>query len=238
MRPINNANADIVNDVSLPLFKIPILRIEELFTLYSEEPYNIKAKISKRSKRLDFEQVLRIRKWIPSDKSYGWYVYSEERDLKNPHLILRHVLWDKPKDKFKLKFNDLSKPENEHLNYCWPSIISKTYFLDKKNSKIISKKIKQFDSEQNKYFEISECDEKEKYYDIEFSRRYCWGEKKLIWNSLVESKLLENYILELENLFDCISSEDHENIYQLDFDYLYDVESMEKSIWGVDISKK
>jgi len=232
MKPNNIGNAYIVEDTHMPLIKLTLLRYESLFNCYSEEPYNISIKIRKNSKPQIYEQVMRIRKWIPNTCAYAWYIYSMDREWGNQNVIIRRVIWDLQYDANVLKQSHESK--RKELLLSWPTIKSESLFFRQEMVSGLIKSLFDFDKIINNGILLSNRPDPERcsFSDLELMRRFDWGELRAIWNFRKYNQIIEERIKLIEEELTLYFEKNVPKIFQMDFDYIYPIDEMKKNIYG------
>lgn len=231
MKPENKANAENVQETNSHALKLALLRYEQLFNLYAEEPYIIKVKMQKSSRYQEYEQVFRIRKWLPNVGAYAYYLYSTERECFGENFILRKVSWDRKEDENRVR--QQNEFQRDELLFSWPSIIAESIFLATAEYGNILDLLSQMDEVVRNGISLKAKPTRHNfdYNNIECSRRYDWGEVKSIWNSNMENMELEELIIKFEN--ECKAVKNNGNqVYQMDFDYLFNPDEMKNSIYG------
>ena len=252
-KPENNGNASIINEICNPIFQLAIARYEAIFDYYSEEPHTIYIQPEISSNIIKYDQILRIRKWIPNIKSYSWSIYSQDNDLKfyktetdfaapySENLILRYVEWDNSADiefvrnhsKDSIKNNEQAKGCREDLLNKWPCIITTNVFLSEENSKHLSFSILEFDKTINNNLLLNDRIEPNwEWRDLELKRHFNWGQIHMTWSQCKENVSLETFIANIESMFEILIRADNPMIHKIALDYSIIPEQYKKIITG------
>lgn len=173
-------------------------RYESVFDFYSEEPLSISVQKEKGDKIVNYEQILRIRKWNSRNVCSSWTVYSEDRE-KIKDIVIRNVEWDMGKDKKYVRENI----KNISISMGWPSIIIKNNFIPSNYSKDILKAISELDIKVKNGILLEEnmCPSWT-WRDLEVKRLYDWGQIHSTWSTNMKNKDVENKIVTLVSIFE------------------------------------
>lgn len=230
-KPVNIGNADCINETCYPVMKLAMLRYEAIFDYYSEEPQSIYVRLEKDGEKFDFEQILRIRKWVSDNQSYSWCIYSQRRELDNKvnenlseekktlkNLIIRYVIWNMKTDINNIK--QFSDNRREQLLKNYPSISTNNIFLSLKDSIDLIKQICDFDKLIENGISLSLNSNQEwSFRDLEIKRLFDWGQVHSTWSPFKENHEVETSILEIEKNLKKYLACDYVNIYSMDLDF-------------------
>jgi len=216
-KPINYGNVDIIAEISQPVMKLSLLRYEAIFDFYSEEPQTIIMQKGKEKQKIVCEQILRIRRWNISNKSYSWMVYSSDREtLKN--LVVRKVIWDRTADVTYVKENTCD--QKEEVLKSWPSLELQNICVDSVYVEKAMTKIKELDQKiENGILLNKNRTPHFEWKDIELKRLYNWGIIHSTWSTYKENKEVEIKIKELILLLNGLLDKEHKKIHSLKLDY-------------------
>jgi len=232
-------NAEVINSVCLPCIPLVLLRYEAFADFYTEEPYNVIVKFHKDEDKCSFEQIFRLRVWIPNQITYSWSIYSSSRDKfekeRKDGLILRYVAWHRDLDINKLK--EANKEKKQLLLTEWPELIANNIFLNHKQANHLVGILKKGDRLVNTGIELRKRDTKletPKWKNMEINRLFDWGRVGANWSPIMENRKLEQYAIELnEGLFEYLNPEiERDRIYQMDLDFIYPPEMFKQLIDG------
>lgn len=217
---------------------LTILRYEELFDFFSEEPPSIAIRKEKNDKNKLFEGILRIRIWRPKGECISWSIYSEERE-KFDSIIIRRVRWDLDKDtefakkKLKEKNKDLWKKNWEEALEMWPSIDVCNMYISLQQSDDVIRLIQDFDMEIEEGFRLDNDNrQSEEWRELEIKRKFDWGQIHLIWGVEKRNDCVECKIKELVSKLDCIINGINENIFEMTLHYTMNPEDYKYSLKG------
>lgn len=215
--PKNYGNADIITEQSKPSIKLVMLRYEDMFDFYSEEPFSIDIKTDEKSDISVYEQILRIRMWNRNNQSYSWCIYANDRHEFNS-IIIRKVTWDMENDKSNIK--KYTKSEKEKLLSSWATIVTLNRYLDSSDSNEIIKMIKGLDLLiENGIMLYENANPTWEWRDLELLRLYDWGQIHNTWSTHRKNEDVENNInvftSTLENFIELTKN----NIYFMGLNY-------------------
>jgi hypothetical protein len=197
-----------------------MLRYEEIFNYYSEEPATFKVKEEADSDASNYEEILRIRKWNSGGRSYSWSIYSNEREEFShcATFTIRQVVWDLSCDK-KDAQNRIKKFREDLLEE-WPTICTKNYCIDSKYNDEIIYHIEMLDGAIRNGINISNNDMPLwDWKDLELKRLLDWGNIQCTWSNNMQSKEVEGIILHIEKKLEDIICKPHRERYSIDMNY-------------------
>lgn len=226
---MHQGNSEILSEVCLPATNLMMLRYEDIFDFYSEEPPTIIAKSKVDTGSKSHEQILRIRKWQTQGQSYSWSIYNEEREDFSSNFIIRKVVWKQNLDKVKIQKN--AGTSREELLTSWPTIQTTTIFLEANFKNDIVQLMSEMDSILDAGIKLSDNENPIwEWRDIEIKRLSDWGQINLTWSNNKINQKIENKILELETLLEKIVTKEHPNIYSMKFNYSMLPETFQKIV--------
>lgn len=226
LKPIEEGNAQIIEDVCLPIHQLALLRYEAISDFYTEEPQSIDIRIEKDREYVTFEQILRVRTWVPNKKTHSWCVYSEDRELTERDnntcgLLIRQVTWDREKDLN--KFKNADKETYKKLLESWPTLKIRNTYLEPQLCNEIEKIIRKFDEILQNGIALEErsnISSTPSWKNMELLRLFDWGKVHTTWSPSKENKVIESYILLLEKIFsESLDFATDEAIHQVNLDY-------------------
>jgi len=239
IKPIEKGNAQVINEVCLPITPfLTLLRYEAIANYYSEEPQHIYLKICESDKRCLFEQVFRLRVRIPNQMAYAWIIYSNSREWLNENgdtkgLIIRNVIWERSVDSEKVK--KISKSDKGVLLTNWPELqLNNIYLNPQLSTKLIDTLLKG-DNIMSRGIVLEERAseaEQPEWYEIEIRRLFDWGNVQALWSPDMENKDLERYSFLLNKQLKTYINKHVDSIYQMDLDYIYPPEKYKSIIYG------
>lgn len=215
--PSNYGNAKIISENVLPSSQLAMLKYENTFDFFSEEPTSISVKVSEKGEEEIFICILRIRIWNRKKKSFSWSIYSKDRsDLKS--VIIRKVIWDMDKDMDNIRKYAL--PEKKVILMSWPSIINDNKYLSKQESVNLVQKIRELDMMIENGFILHENNEITwEWRDLELLRLYDWGQIHFTWSQNRKNEKVEKNIKDLILEIDSNIQKNYKNIYSLELNF-------------------
>lgn len=214
---INVGNAEVITERGLTPSKLFMIKYECIFDFFSEEPISITAKKKRESKRKNFSEMFRIRKW-KIDECVSWSLYSEERE-KLDSVILRKVIWYKKSDKDKYMVAVKQKQDYDQYLNSFPSIKCINIFLSGSQIKELRKNIKKIDKMITKGIKINQKLKNKIWDDTEILRLYDWGQIHLTWGYYKITKELDEEVEKLLILFDEIIKNNYKTIHSMSMNY-------------------
>ena len=238
LKPTNIGNAKTVNEICSPILQLSMLRFEAIFDFYSEEPSSINVQLNQGEQKHKLEQILRIRKWGNNAKSYSWSIYSQQREWNenatndfgiDNNLIVRQVIWDMKVDADKSK--NCSPIANQHLIDLWPSIYTKNFYIDSKESSELINQISDFDKLMEHGISLNSNNSPSwNWKDLEVMRLFDWGQIHTTWSPIKGNVDIEKKIDEFDEYL--IIGRSTCEIHSLDLDYSINPEMFKKIITG------
>lgn len=235
-KPVEIGNAQILNEVSTAIHPLILLRYEAIAEFYTQEPIQVRIKLSKNNDINIFEQVFRIRIWIPNTRIASWCIYSQTRDLSdtdNHGVVLRNVVWERGYDAERVK--GASKADKEILLNNWPSIKIQNIYLNRGSISSLLEEVFKMDLVLTKGITLDKRKEDEKrpeWADLEVMRLFDWGQVHSTWSQFMKSTRIENHILVVQEQFQKHIGLEVDDIYQIDFDYGYPTDDYKNLIYG------
>lgn len=236
-KPKEKGNAVRIREVCHPTIPLTLVRYEAISDYYTEEPKLISVKPTKVDDFAIFEQVFRLRIWVPNEKTYSWCIYSEEREWmaskESPcGIIVRHVVWDRKKDLASVK---RVKDKREGLLKKWPTITTNNVFLSQGLSSQLIKDLKELDNALTKGILLRrrKRDEgKPEWGDFEIMRLYDWGQVHATWSPIMTNSHIECYTKNLSRQLELYITGNSATVYQMDLDYSYPTEIAKDIVYG------
>lgn len=215
--PGDLGNATIITNKVAQESVFVMLRWEDIFDYFSEEPVSITVKEKENSSEEDYIRILRIRIWNQRKRSVSWSVYSEERENLDK-LVIRRVKWDMRKDEEWLT-KHVEKNRAAALKRQ-PTMEICNKFLPSSQSDSISRLIDNLDSEIKYGFSLHEDSNSTwEWNDIEILRLYDWGQIHLTWCPARKNEEVERKMRELAAGVDDAIEKADENIYEMNLNY-------------------
>jgi hypothetical protein len=229
LKPIEKANAHNINTVSLSIIPLAMLQLENLADFLTEEPAHIRIKINEKDSYHSFEQVLRIRIWLPNQRTYSWCIYSEEREWSLEEgnaggLIIRYADWDRSFDMQKVRNKKKDKQEKKNE---WPTLDLLNLYFNPKNSLELLKRLYEVDNclfNGVKLRKRESSEAKPDWNDLEVMRRFNWGQIHNTWSPYMVNEEIENIVITLDEELNLFRKKNPDNIFQMDLDYSFPIE--------------
>lgn len=218
------SNAQILKESCRGIITLPMLRYEAIADFYSCQPANIRIKPDENTELDIFEQIFRIRKWVTNEQISSWSIYSNTRDIldnENAGIVLRHCKWDRCADMMIIK--NAAMENRETLLHNWPNLQSKNIFISSKDISLIGNEVNEIDDIISCGITIEKREQsvKDNLRQIEVYRQYYWGVTHSIWELSMQNITLEDKLSEFCVRFERVISDESNEIYQMELDYLF-----------------
>ncbi len=215
--PGDSGNAAILTNKVARGSVFVMLRWEDTFDYFSEEPFSITVKEKENSSEEEYIRILRIRIWNQRKRCVSWSVYSEERENLDK-LVIRRVKWDMRKDE-----EWLTKQVKENRAAALkrqPTMEICNKFLLSNQSDSILRLIDSLDSKIENGFSLHEGSNSTwEWRDIEMLRLYDWGQVHLTWCPAKRNEEVERKMKELAAGMDHAIEKADENIFEMNLNY-------------------
>lgn len=224
--PVNSGNAEnIIENICLPC-SLVMIRYEELFDYYAEEPCSLTIQKKAGCKDEKFYCVFRVRTWNDRNGSNAWTIYSKDRkDFNN--IILRKVYWDMEEDKKYAK--DHVKDDRIQVLHAWPRISTYNQYCKKKYTDKLRRNMQKLDKIMENGFLLYETDkEKEQWREIEILRRYDWGQVHFTWDRSMRNAAVIKRIRKLIREIECLLKKPMDDVYSMSLNYSVTPETYKK----------
>lgn len=120
MHPIETGNCKQIITECKPVLPLLLLRYESIATHYTEEPIFIYDNQDE-----PYEQIFRLREFIPNKKISSFMIYAKERKISyQQDIFIRHAYWDKKYDQQYIKEKDALR--KQYLLTAMPSLYGRT----------------------------------------------------------------------------------------------------------------
>lgn len=243
IKPIEEGNAQSISESCLPITPLVLLRYEAIADFYSEEPRNISVKLHESDKSNLFEQIFRLRVWVPNQAIDSWIIYCNSRDWLDPEvevkgLIIRHVIWERSEDIVRVRTTH--KNNKGKLLDRWPQIKARNIYLNPQLSVQLIKILSEGDKILSKGITLAKRSLKKNRPDwrnLEIRRVFNWGNVQALWDPSMENKELETYCLVLSDHLKAISNQNLESVYELELDFGYPPEDYKSLLSGRKLSQ-
>lgn len=232
---IETGNISLIEEVCLPIIPLILLRYESFADFYTEEPCNIHITLEENNEKYIFEQIFRLRIWIPNNITYSWMIYSSSSDSFNKNrkdgIIIRYVAWDRAKD------IELLKQNRDRMLLKYPELSAKNVYLDEKSTGTLLNIL----AEGDEIIKNGICLKKRKiadvlpkWKDIEYRRLFNWGNMQASWSPKMENSKLEKYVFGLDKaLSSCLEENINKKIIgKMRLDFIYPPEMFKLLIDG------
>lgn len=221
----NYSNASVFTEQALFPSKLAMLKYENTFDFYSEEPISISIQTDNGIDDEVFEPILRIREW-GKDECLAWSIYSRERE-KISDIIVRKVIWYKKEDRNEF-IKDNERSYNEKLN-DWPSIQCNNVYIYEQDTKKLDTIIREVDKYIQKGIGVNDAKMRnEKSKDMEFLRLYDWGQLHFTWTLCQEVEEIEKVLKRVCAEMDAILINYSNNIFSMRLNYSISQETYKK----------
>ena len=182
-----------------------MLRLEDIFDSFAEEPVTITAKEENGIEEI-FEHILRIRIWNQAGRCISWSIYSKDREELH-NLIIRRVIWNVEKDTEIVK--SMIRENREAALNLQPSLEIYKKYIPCVQANHIIRCIKNLDSETEHGFLLHKNDNPTwEWRDIEMLRLYDWGQVHLTWCTEQKNESVEEKMKELISALDSFIEKD------------------------------
>ena len=215
--PVNSGNAEhILENICLPC-SLVMIKYEELFDYYAEEPYSLTVQKKAGCKNEKFYCVFRVRTWNDKNGSNAWTIYSKGRKNFN-NIILRKVHWDMEEDKKYAK--EHIKDERTQVLRAWPRISTYHKNYKKKNTDKLRKTMQKLDEIMENGFLLHETDKAgEQWREIEILRHYDWGQVHVTWDTSMRNKAVIKRTLKLIREIEYLLEKHMDDVYYMGLNY-------------------
>jgi hypothetical protein len=174
---------------------------------------------------------------ISNGEAVCYTILSNQRENfdKTAWFIIRKLLWEKEKDISRLRqFPDKRK---ESLA-SWPTISTKNIILQYDDASEIRCLLQQTDELAKNGIVLNERVPDSKQYwndmkDIEFMRRYEWGEIRYSWGSTMQNTKIEQLIFSSMKTLDNELLRTQPDIYKMEIDYIISLDEFQKIYCGI-----
>ena len=210
-------NAISIEQNNISETKLVILRMENKFDFYSEEPEYITVMQNEDSMAENYFCIFRVRIWNSKNKCFSWSIYSVERECFN-NFIVRRVIWDLERDTKTVQEN-IRKNREMLLNLC-PTLDICNKYVSSKQAGFIMQSMSNLDEKIGKGFILNENKNPDwKWRDLELMRLYDWGQIHDTWSTTRKNehveKEIEKMIMVLNDSIDKIQ----DNIFSMVIHY-------------------
>ncbi len=237
LKPEEKGNAENIKEVCCPTLPLILVRYESISEYYSQEPLLINIRPTELDDFITFEQVLRLRIWVPNEKINSWCIYSKEREWEVTRklakgIIIRHVVWDRKNDMAKAKENIENR---QSLLNNWPTIKINNFYITPEISLELANDLKELDKFLVKGIKLrrrKSGEDKPEWGDFEILRLFDWGQVHATWGPTISNSNIEDYVKNLDKKLELYLSASHVTIYQMDLDYSYPTEIHKAIIQG------
>lgn len=215
-KPQNYGNANFIVEQKQSECKLTMLKYENTFDFYSEEPSSILIK-KENNKEWIANAILRIRIWHRKNQSYSWSVYANDRHEFNK-IVIRKVVWDMDKDIENARV--CANKDKKKLLILWPFITTFNKFISACEAANVIEMIKNLDSTIEKGIILYENKNPTwEWRDIEVFRLYDWGQVHAIWNTNKKNEEIEKKVKKLISILNLLIEKTHDNIYSMSLNY-------------------
>lgn len=216
-KPQNYGNANFIVEQKQLECKLTMLKYENTFDFYSEEPSSILIKKENNNEEWIGTSILRIRIWNRKNQSCSWSVYANDRHEFN-RIVIRKVVWDMDKDIENAKV--YAKKDKKELLILWPFITTFNKFIFTSEAENVIEMIKNFDSTIEKGIILYENKNPTwEWRDIEVLRLYDWGQVHAIWNTNKKNEEIEEKIKKLISIFNLFIEKTYDNVHSMSLNY-------------------
>ena len=218
MHPIETGNCKQIITECKPVLPLLLLRYESIATHYTEEPIFIYDNQDE-----PYEQIFRLREFIPNKKISSFMIYAKERKLScQQDIFIRHAYWDKKYDQQYIKEKDALR--KQYLLTAMPSLYGRTLRINFGNNhftKVIHTLQEiQLHIEKNLVFHEPK-QQRQQWNDIEIYVLFDWGKYCRIWDRSQENTHFQNRLDSLKYTIKQIlktTSDNHEPLEKITLD--------------------
>lgn len=235
--PIEKGNALIIKPVCLAIIPLCMLRYEELTDFLTQEPQIIGIKGTESDEEYKFKQVLRVRMWVPTQHTISWSIYSENREWISEEgnmggCVIRYTKWDRRSDTS--KYRNSNKNEQDLMLNDWPTLESKSIYLNKYQFGNIVQLLQKFDKVVLPGINLKKrkTATKPEWSDLEIMRIFEWGKIESVWNSDMMNKPIESFLEDFYKKLQYYLENEFEPIYQMRLDYNVPLETIKSIVYG------
>ena len=219
-------NAAIITSKTAQGSGFVMIRWEDIFDYFSEEPVSITVKEKENNIEEEYTSILRIRIWNQRKRSVSWSIYSKDRE-RLEKLVIRRVKWDMCKDEEWLR-KHIKENRTTTLERQPTMEISNTFILLNQTDYILHL-IDSLDSKiKNGFFLHENSNPTWEWRDMEILRLYDWGQIHLIWCPDRKNEEVEEKIKELVLGMDYTIEKADENIFEMNLNYSNLLHEIEK----------
>ncbi|MBO1306225.1 hypothetical protein JZO70_08645 [Enterococcus sp. 669A] len=191
-RVINRGNSASISEVCLPVIELTMLRYENLFYYYADEPLTVLVSQANNEKE-EFRRVFRVICQMLDGDSFAWSIYAGDLEELD-HIVVRKVVWHYSMDKKNVI--ERARFEREKLLTQYPSIETETIYL--KNNlwkETVVAQLATLDEELTRGITLRDNDHPD-YSRIHtnIGRWYDWGKIELAFSPLKVNEEIERKI--------------------------------------------
>ncbi len=197
--------------------RLALLRYEEIFDYYSEEPATIFVKLDQNDEGCVCEQILRIRAWQNHGQFYSLSIYAEDRiELRN--LIIRSVVWEAEKDKAEVMTR--IKQDRESVLASMPLITAKTVHIASLYYEQVLQLVRKLDALIENGIVLHENENPTwEWRDLEVRRVYNWGQTHAIWSTSKKNADVEDQVKTATGALNRILDANHDSVHYMALNY-------------------
>lgn len=215
--PVETGNATEIKCKMTSKIGIVMLRLEDIFDRFSDEPRSIVVQKEKNGEEEGYECILQVRIWNWKKKCYSWEIYSAEREEPGD-LVIRRVIWNLDEDEGELREN--IRERRQDMLKMWPSIVIRNQFILADQANSVKGCLRMFDRSLEKGIIIHKNKKPAREWrDLEIRRLYDWGQIHLTWSPGKKVQHIEKKIKMLILGLDSAVEDTHKKIYSMTFIY-------------------
>ena len=225
---MNNGNAQNISNVCTK-YKVPMFRYEAITSFCIEQLALVHVIEKEGDEKTTCELIFRFMVDIPNNNMISYSLFSNQREDFNEEVcfVIRKLIWKKRKDIDQIK----NHPEkrNEFLSQL-PCIDESYVVKNRQESTKIIQLVSEIDALTGSGVNVSLRKQEEKtqelvFKDIEWLRRYNWGETRTCWGMSMKHIGIEKRIVSLMDDFNIELDNYISKVYRIEFDYIVPVEN-------------
>jgi len=222
-----NGNAQNISNVCSK-YKVPMFRYEAIANFCIEQLASIRVTKNEGDERITCGLIFRFVLDVPNNSMISYSLFSNQREEfdKEVCFVIRKMIWKKRNDIEQL-INQPGK-RSEFLSK-WPCIDAAYVVKHWHESAQIKQLIGEIDALTGFGVKVSLRNQEEKTQELEFRniewlRRYDWGETRACWGMSMENIGIEKRIVSLMDDFNIELNNSVSQVYDVELDYIIPVD--------------
>lgn len=228
---IEQGNASIIKEVCYP-YKVPMYIYRAIVDFCGEQLANVYVQKTEHGDKLCCEPIQKFMVDIANGDLIVYTIYSDQREHfdEKACFVIRKLLWEKRKD-----INQLQKypGKRQEALLSWPTIITSNNVMYYKDALNIISLLQRTDKLTKDGIKLNERRSNDELYwrnmrDVEFMRRYDWGEIHCSWGASMQNAKIEQHIYSSLETLEKELLKKAEEIYKLELDYIFPIKEFKK----------